>query len=48
VEAHLAGEEAAVAELIERLHDGPPSAMVANVDVSEVDPEAGDRFEVRH
>lgn len=48
VEAHLAGEEAAVLQLIDRLHDGPPSAVVSRVDVTEREPEAVDRFEVRH
>ena len=48
VEAHLSGEERAVAGLIERLHDGPPSAVVSDVDVEEAEPEPGDRFEVRH
>ena len=48
VEAHLAGEESAVQQLIERLHDGPPSAVVSQVDVFETDPEPGERLEVRH
>ena len=48
VEAHLAGEQSKVDELINRLHDGPPSAVVSQVDVTEVDPVAGARFEVRH
>jgi acylphosphatase len=48
VEAHLAGEEKAVLQLIERLHDGPPSAAVSRVDVTDCDLEPIDRFEVRH
>ena len=48
VEARLAGDEDAVTQLIERLRDGPPSAIVSNMDVEEVAPEPGDRFEVRH
>ena len=48
VEAHLAGDEGAVAQLIARLRDGPPSAIVNNVEIEEVAPEPGDRFEVRH
>jgi acylphosphatase len=48
VEAHLSGDESAVAQLIDRLHDGPPSAVVSKVDVSEALPEPGGRFEVRH
>ncbi|HEU0310369.1 MAG TPA: acylphosphatase [Sphingomicrobium sp.] len=47
VEAHLAGEEGAVAELIERLREGPPSAVVSRVEVAEVDPETRDRFDVK-
>ena len=48
VEAHLAGAESAVDKLIARLRDGPPSAVVSSIDVEEVDPEAGNRFDVRH
>jgi len=48
VEAHLAGEESAVDKLIARLRDGPPSAVVSSINVEEVDPEAGNRFDVRH
>jgi acylphosphatase len=49
VEAHLEGDEGAVKMLIHRLHDGPPSAAVANVKVDEVVPAEGDGgFRVRH
>ena len=48
VEAHLAGDEGAVAQLIDRLRDGPPSAIVSDVEIEEVAPDPGDRFEVRH
>ena len=48
VEALLEGEEAAVQQLIELLHEGPPGARVDRVDVEEADPEVHDRFEVRH
>ena len=47
VEAHLSGEESAVQELIDRLHGGPPAAVVSQVDVTELEPQAGERFEVR-
>jgi len=48
VEAHLEGEAEAVQQLIDRLHEGPPSAQVDRVDVETVDPEGSDHFEVRH
>ena len=48
VEAKLSGEEGAVDQLIERLRDGPPSAIVSNVDVEPAAPEAGGSFDVRH
>jgi acylphosphatase len=48
VEAHLAGEESGVSQLIERLRSGPPGAEVDRLDVKEVPPETGDRFEIRH
>ena len=48
VEAHLAGEEAAVQSLIERLRDGPPSAVVNSIDIDPAQPEAIERFEIRH
>jgi acylphosphatase len=47
-EAHLEGDEAAVKALIDRLHRGPPSAEVGNVEVEEAAAEGLDRFEVRH
>jgi acylphosphatase len=48
VEAHLEGDEAAVAEMIDLMREGPPGASVDNVAVEEADPEGLDRFEVRH
>ena len=48
VEAKLTGEDEAVRQLVERLHRGPPSAAVSRVDVGIVEPEALDRFEIRH
>jgi acylphosphatase len=48
VEAHLAGEESVIQQLIDRLHEGPPSAHVDRVDVEAIDPEDSDRFDVRH
>ena len=48
VEAHLSGEQSAVDELIERLHRGPPSAKVDQVETDEVEPEFTKRFEIRH
>ena len=48
VEAHLAGDESAVEQMIDRLRDGPPHSVVDRIDVDDVAPEASGRFEVRH
>ena len=48
VEAHLEGERWSVQQLIDRLHQGPPSAQIAKVEVAEAEHEGGSRFEVRH
>jgi acylphosphatase len=48
VEAHVEGDAAAVGQLVERLHHGPPSARVDDVQVEDVAAEGSDRFEVRH
>ena len=48
VEAHLEGDKHAVQQLIDQLHQGPPSAEVAAVEVEIADPEGSDRFDVRH
>ena len=48
VEALLQGEAAAVSELIEALHRGPPSARVERVEVEDAPPEPLSRFAVRH
>lgn len=48
VEAHLEGEDEAVAQLIERLRKGPSAARVEQVSVAEAKPENASRFEVRH
>ena len=47
VEAHLSGEEQAVAALIDRMRRGPPGARVANLSEESVPPEAGDGFAIR-
>ena len=47
VEAHLSGEEQAVAALIDRMRRGPPGAQVANLFEEAVPPEAGDGFAIR-
>ena len=47
VEAHLEGEEASVNWLVDLIGDGPPSARVANVRVSDGEVEGSDSFEVR-
>jgi acylphosphatase len=48
VDSHVEGEEAAVAQIIERLRKGPPSAEVEDVHVWDVDLFDFDDFEVRH
>jgi acylphosphatase len=48
VEGHLEGEAGDVQHLIERLHQGPPSAQVGHISVEEAEPEGSGRFEVRH
>ena len=47
VEAHLEGEDAAVNWLIDLIGDGPPSARVATVQVSDAPLEGLTKFEVR-
>ena len=47
VEAHLAGEESAVAQLIENMRQGPPQAHVDDVTVETVEPETVKGFSVR-
>ena len=48
VEARLQGEEQAVNRLIARMREGPPSARVDEVEVTEAAVENFDRFDVRH
>ena len=48
VEAHLTGEESDVQNLIERLHEGPPSAAVSRVKVEPAEPSTENGFDVRH
>jgi acylphosphatase len=48
VDSHIEGDETAVGQLIERLHEGPPSARVEEVHVWEVETFDFDDFEVRH
>jgi acylphosphatase len=47
VDAHVEGEEAAVQQLVGRLHRGPPSARVEGVRLWDVEPCDFDDFEVR-
>lgn len=47
VEAHLAGEEQAVDQLIDLMRRGPPGASVARLDATNVAPEPGDDFTIR-
>ncbi|QNN65202.1 acylphosphatase [Sphingomonas rhizophila] len=48
VEALVEGEEAAVAELVERMRSGPSGAAVASLEVTEAVASGATRFEVRH
>jgi acylphosphatase len=48
VEAHLNGEEDAVARMIERLRHGPSNARVDDLTIEDAAPEGTGRFEVRH
>ena len=47
VEGLFIGGEEVVGQLVERLHQGPPSALVNNVEISVAEVEALDSFEVR-
>ena len=47
VEAHVEGEEAAVAALVERMGEGPRGARVADISVTPAELENLARFEVR-
>lgn len=48
VEAHLAGEEDAVARMIEAMRHGPSQARVEDMAVEIVEPEDISGFSVRH
>ena len=47
VEAHLAGEAGAVAQMLERMRRGPQQARVEDLIAEEVEPQAVDGFSVR-
>lgn len=46
VQAHVEGAPAAVEQVLQFLREGPAQAEVHRVDVTEVEPELGQRFEV--
>lgn len=48
VEVHVEGDEDVVAQILERLRQGPPSARVEDVRTWDVEPCEFDGFEVRH
>lgn len=48
VEAHLEGAEAAVAQMIQGMRQGPSQARVEDVTVESVEPEEIGGFSVRH
>ena len=47
VEAHLAGDEAAVDQLIDHIREGPPQARVDDVSIEAVEPEPVEGFSVK-
>ena len=47
VEAHLAGDEAAVDQLIGHMREGPPQARVDDLSVEPVEPEPVEGFSVK-
>lgn len=47
VEAHIAGTADAVQTMIDHMRDGPPHAMVSQLQIDEVDPESDQGFSVR-
>jgi acylphosphatase len=47
VEAHIAGDEAAVAQMIERMREGPAGARVEDMTIENVESEAVEGFSVR-
>ena len=48
VEAHVFGDEDAVADMIAALHQGPSQARVEDVTVEPIEPEDISGFSVRH
>ena len=47
VEAHLAGDEGAVASLIDFMRQGPPQARIDDIMVEPVEPETVEGFSVK-
>jgi acylphosphatase len=47
VEAHIIGDEAAVAEMVDRMHDGPHQAQVNDLMIEDIEPEDVEGFSVR-
>jgi acylphosphatase len=48
VDSHIEGDEAAVEQLINRLHRGPPAAKVDDVHTWDVETFDYEDFEIRH
>jgi acylphosphatase len=48
VEAHVEGDEGAVAEMIARLHRGPSGAKVSDIEIENAEAEGLSSFDVRH
>ncbi|MBB3033155.1 acylphosphatase [Alteriqipengyuania lutimaris] len=47
VEAHLEGEEGAIARMVDAMRDGPPRARVDRIEQSTAQPQGFDGFERR-
>lgn len=48
VEAHVEGDEGAIAELIDLIREGPPDAQVETVKIEAADAEGLSSFEIRN
>src|SRR6187397_1959364 len=42
------GDEPAVADFVQRLHNPPPAARITGIDIAEVEPDGNDTFSIVH